>query len=91
MCLLPVGQRAKFPSSRPADHLILERQKQDAARDKVLEFTRYQQIWDIKNSWLLSSESHFLRGTVQRQVQAAVSQYESNIQDRRDRLVRGET
>lgn len=89
VCVFPDGQRAKFPSSRPADHLILERQKQDAARDKVREFTRYQQTWDIKNSWLQSSERHHLRGTIQRQVQATVRQYESNIQDRRVRLVCG--
>uniref|UniRef100_A0A7N6F6Y9 Cilia- and flagella-associated protein 53 n=1 Tax=Anabas testudineus TaxID=64144 RepID=A0A7N6F6Y9_ANATE len=33
-----------------------------------------------------SSERHFLRGTIQRQVQTAVRQYESKIQERRNRL-----
>ncbi|XP_040014048.1 cilia- and flagella-associated protein 53 [Xiphias gladius] len=81
-----VAVRAKLPSSRPADHLILERQKRDAARDRVLEFTRCQQTCDIKTSWLKSSDRHYLRGTVERQVRAAMEQYESDIEDRRRRL-----
>lgn len=82
-----VKQRAKFPSSRPPDQLILERQKQDAARDKVLEFAKYQQTWDIKNSWLKSSDGRHLRGTIQRGVRAALDQQEVHIQERRDRSV----
>nr|XP_020443304.1 cilia- and flagella-associated protein 53-like isoform X1 [Monopterus albus] len=78
--------RAKFPSSQLANHLILERQKQDAARDEVLEFTRYQQTCDTKNLWLQTSERHFLRRTVQRHVQAAVGQHESSVEERRDRI-----
>ncbi|XP_044029482.1 cilia- and flagella-associated protein 53 [Siniperca chuatsi] len=81
-----VAVRAKFPSSRPADQLILERQKQDAARDKVLEFTKNQQSCDIKSSWLRSSDGRFLRGTIERRVRAALSQQEVHIQERRDRL-----
>ncbi|XP_035523310.1 cilia- and flagella-associated protein 53 [Morone saxatilis] len=81
-----VAVRAKLPSSRPADHLILERQKQDAARDQVLEFTRYQQTWDIKNSWLKSSDGRYLRGTIERRVRDALDQQEVHIQERRDRL-----
>ncbi|XP_023257031.1 cilia- and flagella-associated protein 53-like [Seriola lalandi dorsalis] len=78
--------RAKFPPSRPVDHLILERQKQDAARDEVLDFTRYQQTCDVKNSWLKSSDRHFLRGAIEREVRAAVKQNESDIDERRHRL-----
>lgn len=61
--------------------------KKDAAQDKIREFTKYQQTWNIKNSWLKSSDSRFLRGTIERQVQAAVNQQEVHIQDRRDRSV----
>uniref|UniRef100_A0A3Q3JGJ6 Cilia- and flagella-associated protein 53 n=1 Tax=Monopterus albus TaxID=43700 RepID=A0A3Q3JGJ6_MONAL len=78
--------RAKLPLSRPADHLTLERQKQDATRDEVLEFTRYQQTCDIKNSWLQSSERHFLRRADQRHVLAAVRQHESGVEERKDRF-----
>lgn len=86
-----LNQRAKLPSSRPADHLILERQRQDAARDQVLEFTRYQQTYDVKNSWLKSSDRHFLRGTVQREIRAAMKRHESDIEERRHRFVCRET
>uniref|UniRef100_A0A3Q3JGI3 Trichohyalin-plectin-homology domain-containing protein n=1 Tax=Monopterus albus TaxID=43700 RepID=A0A3Q3JGI3_MONAL len=81
-----VAARAKLPLSRPADHLTLERQKQDATRDEVLEFTRYQQTCDIKNSWLQSSERHFLRRADQRHVLAAVRQHESGVEERKDRF-----
>ncbi|XP_054468982.1 cilia- and flagella-associated protein 53 [Anoplopoma fimbria] len=81
-----VKQRAKFPSSRPADQLILDRQKQDAVRDQVLDFTKNQQSWDIKTSWLKSSDRRFLRGTVQRRVQTALNQQEVHMDERRDRL-----
>ncbi|XP_044189079.1 cilia- and flagella-associated protein 53 [Thunnus albacares] len=81
-----VGVRAKFPSSRPADHQILERQKQDSARDKVLEFCRNQQTCDIKNSWLQSSDRLFLRGTIDRHIRAAMTQHKLSMEERRDRL-----
>ncbi|CAB1352916.1 unnamed protein product [Coregonus sp. 'balchen'] len=45
-----VAVRARFPSSRPPDYLILERRKQEAARDKVLEFTKYQNTCDLKST-----------------------------------------
>lgn len=86
-CHFCVKQRAKFPASRPADHLTLERLNQDTARDKVLEFTKSQQTWDIKNSWLTTSDSRFLRGTIERRVQAALTQQKVHIQERRDRSV----
>ncbi|XP_076614502.1 cilia- and flagella-associated protein 53 isoform X2 [Chaetodon auriga] len=78
--------RAKVPPSRPPDQLFLTRQKQDAARDQVLEFSRYQQTWDTKNSWLKSSDRRFQRRTVQRRVQSALNQQDVHVQDRRDRL-----
>ncbi|KAG7219023.1 hypothetical protein INR49_005923 [Caranx melampygus] len=77
---------AKPPASRPVDHLILERQREDAARDQVLEFTRNQQNYDTKNLWLKKSHGCFLRGAVDREVKAAVSRHESNINERRRRL-----
>ncbi|XP_055369401.1 cilia- and flagella-associated protein 53 isoform X2 [Betta splendens] len=81
-----VAVRARVRSVRPADQLILERQKQEADRGKVLEFSRYQQNWGIKNSWLQSSERRFLGKAVQRHVEAAVRQQESRIEERRNRL-----
>ncbi|KAL7376352.1 hypothetical protein ABVT39_006338 [Epinephelus coioides] len=81
-----VAVRAKFPSQRPADQLILDRQKQDAARDKVLDFAKSQRSCDIKTSWLKSSERRFLTGTIERQVRAALDQQKVHVDERRDRL-----
>ncbi|CAK6980852.1 deoxyribonuclease-2-beta-like [Scomber scombrus] len=79
-------QRGTTRAKLQADHHILDRQRQDAERDKVVQFCRKQQTCDIKNSWLQSSERLFLRGTVDRHIRAAVSQHELSLEDRRDRL-----
>ncbi|XP_032366390.1 cilia- and flagella-associated protein 53 isoform X2 [Etheostoma spectabile] len=81
-----VAVRAKFPSRRPADHLILDRQKQDVAREEVQSFARHQQSSDRKTTWLQTSERRFLRGTIERQVRAALDQQEVHLDQRRDRL-----
>ncbi|KAM4634258.1 cilia- and flagella-associated protein 53 [Polymixia lowei] len=78
--------RARFPSSRPPDYLILERRKQEEARDKVLEFTKYQQTCDLKTTWEKTSDRRILLGTIEKQVKDAMSQYETSIEERRDRL-----
>lgn len=82
-------QRAKFPSSRPADQLTLDRQKQEAFRDQVLDSTQNQRSCDITASWLQSSQLRFLRGAVDRRVQAALDQQEVHVAERRDRSVSG--
>uniref|UniRef100_A0AAQ4QXH9 Cilia- and flagella-associated protein 53 n=1 Tax=Gasterosteus aculeatus aculeatus TaxID=481459 RepID=A0AAQ4QXH9_GASAC len=81
-----VAVRAKFPSSRPADQLTLDRQKQEAFRDQVLDSTQNQRSCDITASWLQSSQLRFLRGAVDRRVQAALDQQEVHVAERRDRL-----
>lgn len=74
-------------SWRPGDPLTLERERQDAARDKVLEFTREQRSCDVKNSWLQRSDHQFLRRTVDRRVRAAVAHRETHVDQRRRRFV----
>ncbi|XP_035040830.2 cilia- and flagella-associated protein 53 [Hippoglossus stenolepis] len=81
-----VAVRAKLPQWRRADELMMDRRRQDAARDQLLKFNRKQQNCDIKSSWLKSSERQFLSGTVNREVQAAVKLYETDIEHRRHRL-----
>ncbi|XP_014265185.3 cilia- and flagella-associated protein 53 [Maylandia zebra] len=81
-----VAVRARPPALRPAEQLMLQRQRQDAARDKVLEFSKYQQSCNIKTSWLKDTEQRFLKGAVERGVQAAVSQHETDVEQRRRRL-----
>uniref|UniRef100_UPI003AAA810B cilia- and flagella-associated protein 53 n=1 Tax=Centroberyx gerrardi TaxID=166262 RepID=UPI003AAA810B len=78
--------RAKFPSSRPPDYLILDRRRQEDARDKVLEFTKYQQTCDLRTTWQKRTDRSILVGTIERQVKDAMNQYEMSIDERRDRL-----
>ncbi len=86
-CFLCVSQRAKLPSSRPADQLILERQKLDTAREKLLDVTKFQQSCDMKTSWLKSSDDRLQRRAVERRVQATLKQHDVHIRERRDRCV----
>ncbi|KAK7895779.1 hypothetical protein WMY93_021104 [Mugilogobius chulae] len=80
-----VAVRAKLPSLRPL-HVALEKQKQEAERENFAEFTKYQQSWDTKNSWIKSSDRHYVRKNTERQVKAAIDQYQLSIEERRERL-----
>ncbi|XP_041753770.2 cilia- and flagella-associated protein 53 [Coregonus clupeaformis] len=81
-----VAVRARFPSSRPPDYLILERRKQEEARDKVLEFTKYQNTCDLKTRWEKNSDQRIVLGTIERRVKDAMGQYQMSIDERRERL-----
>lgn len=78
-------QRARMPSSRPPDHLILERRKQEAARDKILEFTRNQSTCDMRMRWEKNSDRQIVLGTIERRVNEAMVKYQLSIEERRDR------
>ncbi|KAJ7987123.1 hypothetical protein DPEC_G00335490 [Dallia pectoralis] len=81
-----VAIRAKFPSSRPPDYLTLERRKQEDAQEKVLEFTKYQNICDLKTNWEKDTDRRIVLGTIARRVKDAMGQYQMSIDERRDRL-----
>lgn len=83
-----VAVRAKFPSLKPPDYLTLERQKLEAGREKYAEFSKYQQTWDNKNSWIQRSDRHFIQSNIQREVKAALNQLQLSIEERRQRLGR---
>ncbi|KAJ0012794.1 hypothetical protein NQD34_017128, partial [Periophthalmus magnuspinnatus] len=78
--------RAKFPSLKPPDYLTLERRKQEAERENFAEFTKYQQSWELKNSWIKSSDRNYVRSATERQVKAAIDQFELGTEERRERL-----
>ncbi|CAL8322531.1 unnamed protein product [Lota lota] len=78
--------RARPPLSRPADHLILERRNKEEARQKVLEFTKYQQTCDLRTTWQKHTDRRIIVGTIERQVQDALNQYQTSIEERRERL-----
>lgn len=84
---LCVSQMAKSPVSRPADHLILQTQRREEARDQALRFTRDLQSCDVKSSWLQSGERSSLRGAVERRVGAELQQHQEDIHGRRRRSV----
>ncbi|KAJ8393950.1 hypothetical protein AAFF_G00054830 [Aldrovandia affinis] len=81
-----VAVRAKFPSSKPVDHIVLETRKKDAAHEKLLDFTRYQNTCDLKSHWEKTTGRRILQGTIQRRVQDALDQQRMAIDDRRQRL-----
>ncbi|XP_056445422.1 cilia- and flagella-associated protein 53 [Gadus chalcogrammus] len=78
--------RARPTLTRPADHLILERRKKEEARHKVLEFTKYQETWDMRTTWQKNTDRRIISGTIERHVQDAMTQYQTSIEERRERL-----
>ncbi|KAL2100116.1 hypothetical protein ACEWY4_004510 [Coilia grayii] len=81
-----VAVRARLPAFRPPDHVIVERRKQEAARDKILEFTRDQSTCDMRMRWEKNSDRQIVLGTIDRRVKDAMEKYQLNIEERRDRL-----
>ncbi|XP_076019756.1 cilia- and flagella-associated protein 53 [Genypterus blacodes] len=64
------------------------RKTKEGAHEEMLAFTKYQQTWDLKTSWLKSTDRHILKGTIRRQVKDAMNQYEMSLEERRARLRR---
>ncbi|KAK3523928.1 hypothetical protein QTP70_016738 [Hemibagrus guttatus] len=81
-----VAVRARQPSCRPSDHLIVERRKQEAARNNVLEFTKDQSACDLRIHWEKNTEQRMVSATIERRVQEKMEQYEMSIDERRERL-----
>ncbi|XP_026794611.3 cilia- and flagella-associated protein 53 [Pangasianodon hypophthalmus] len=81
-----VAVRARQPSCRPSDYLIIERRKQEAARSSVLEFTKEQSAWDLRTRWEKNTEQRMVSATIERRVHEAMEQYEMSIDERRERL-----
>uniref|UniRef100_A0AAY4C119 Cilia- and flagella-associated protein 53 n=1 Tax=Denticeps clupeoides TaxID=299321 RepID=A0AAY4C119_9TELE len=78
--------RARVSSGISPDHLIVERRKRDAARDKMLEFTQNQKVDSVKMHWQKSTDRRIVLGTIKRRVQEAMGQYQMSIDERRERL-----
>ncbi|MGH0139683.1 UNVERIFIED_CONTAM: hypothetical protein FKN15_036852 [Acipenser sinensis] len=78
--------RAKFPSAKPPSFLILERRRQDEAREEVLAFTKYHSQCAMKSNWEKITDRRIMHGTVQRRVHEAMHQYKMGIEERRERL-----
>ncbi|KAM9450650.1 cilia- and flagella-associated protein 53 isoform 2-T2 [Clarias gariepinus] len=83
---LSVAVRARQPSYRPPDYLIIERRKQDAARNNVLEYTKDQNACDLRTRWERSTEQRMVSALIKQRVNEAMEQYEMSIDERREAL-----
>ncbi|KAM3937562.1 cilia- and flagella-associated protein 53 [Leptodactylus fuscus] len=81
-----VALKAKFPSSRPRDYIILERRRQDDQRDQMRAFTKEIDLTDMKSRWERLTEHKILHNRVQRKVYETMEEYRMHIEERRDRL-----
>ncbi|XP_073445856.1 cilia- and flagella-associated protein 53 [Dendrobates tinctorius] len=81
-----VAVRAKFPSSRPHDYIILERRRQDDLREQMLAFTKDIDFEGMKNKWERTTDHKILHNRVQRKVYETMEDYRMQIEERRDRL-----
>ncbi|KAM9801255.1 LOW QUALITY PROTEIN: cilia- and flagella-associated protein 53 [Neosynchiropus ocellatus] len=79
---------AKFSLAWQRDQLMQERMKQEAARDKLVDYARTLQTCDVKNSWLQNSNDRVMRKNAERSVLAAMQEQESGVEERRRRLWR---
>ncbi|XP_053730021.1 cilia- and flagella-associated protein 53-like isoform X1 [Synchiropus splendidus] len=79
---------AKFSLAWQRDQLMQERKKQEAARDKLVDYARTLQTCNVKNSWLQSSNDRVMRKNAERSVMAALQEQESGVEERRRRLWR---
>jgi hypothetical protein len=53
----------------------------------VLEFTKYQETWDMRTTWQKNTDRRIISGTIERHVQDAMTQYQTSIEERRERWV----
>ncbi|XP_040277026.1 cilia- and flagella-associated protein 53 [Bufo bufo] len=81
-----VAVKAKFPSSRPHDYIILERRRQDDVREQMLTFTKEIDVKDMKSKWERLTDHKILHNRVQRKVHETMEDYRMQVEERRDRL-----
>ncbi|XP_066274007.1 cilia- and flagella-associated protein 53-like [Branchiostoma lanceolatum] len=81
-----VAIKAKMPSKRPAEHLILERRRQEDLRDEAVAITNYNKMCDLKNDWERITDKRIQKNTVTRRVQGLLQQEKFSLEDRRQKL-----
>ncbi|XP_053504914.1 cilia- and flagella-associated protein 53 isoform X2 [Ictalurus furcatus] len=81
-----VAVRARQSSCRKSDYLIVERRKQEDARNNVLEFTKDHRACDVRMRWEMNTEQRMVSATIGRRVHEAMEQYEMSIDERREKL-----
>ncbi|XP_053313939.1 cilia- and flagella-associated protein 53 [Spea bombifrons] len=81
-----VAVKAKFPSRRPVDFLIIESRRQEEARDKLLAFAKDERLGFMKSKWERLTDHKIIHNTVQRKVYATMEDYRMHVEERRERL-----
>ncbi|XP_066568300.1 cilia- and flagella-associated protein 53 [Amia ocellicauda] len=81
-----VALRARQPSVRPPDFLILDRRRQEEARNEVVAFTKYQSNCDMKMQWEKTTDRRIMHGTIERKVHETMQQYNMRVEARRESL-----
>uniref|UniRef100_A0A8C5LLQ3 Cilia- and flagella-associated protein 53 n=1 Tax=Leptobrachium leishanense TaxID=445787 RepID=A0A8C5LLQ3_9ANUR len=81
-----VAVKAKFPSRRQIDYLILENRRQNEVRDQLLAFTKETKFELMKNNWERNTDYKIMHNMVQRKVYKTMEEYRMHIEERRDRL-----
>lgn len=78
-------QFARPTNKKPPEHLILDRRKQEDARMKMEELTKYNKLSDLKNDWERWTDRKIQLNTVKKRVSSMLQAHQFSIEDRRER------
>nr|CAB3228135.1 coiled-coil domain-containing protein 11-like [Phallusia mammillata] len=81
-----VAIRAKMPSAKLPEHLILERRRQEDLREEAIQITKYNKMFDLKNDWERITDRSIQKNTIQRRVKEIMDQGKLDLDERRQRL-----
>nr|XP_004226085.1 cilia- and flagella-associated protein 53 [Ciona intestinalis] len=81
-----VSIRAKMPSSKLPEHLLLERRRQEDLREEAILITKYNKMFDLKNDWERITDRSIQKNTVQRRVKDLMEQRKLELDERRQKL-----
>uniref|UniRef100_H2Z3F5 Trichohyalin-plectin-homology domain-containing protein n=1 Tax=Ciona savignyi TaxID=51511 RepID=H2Z3F5_CIOSA len=81
-----VAIRAKMPSSKLPEHLLLERRRQEDLREEAILITKYNKKFDLKNDWERTTDRMIQKNTVKRRVKDIMEQRKLELDERRQRL-----
>ncbi|XP_076801276.1 cilia- and flagella-associated protein 53-like isoform X1 [Clavelina lepadiformis] len=81
-----VAIRAKMPSAKLPEHILLERRKQEDLREEAIQITKYNKMFDLKNDWERTTDKSIQKNTVQRRVRDLMEQSKLHLDERRQRL-----
>ncbi len=78
-------QKARAPNKRPPEYLILQRRKEEEARQRHNDMTEYNKTCDLKNEWERWTDKKIQLNTVERRVRGMLQAHEFSIEARRQK------